>query len=295
MWRASVRRDHSPRRDGRRPVSEPFTLDWLGGPAEYHFRKARPAEDFDWASLDPSRYPPAFVVAAREVWMGVVVAEYAAIAAFAEVVSALTLARAPLDLIGMTGDFLADEVRHVELASRVVMQLGGAPARAFNATHLIPRTPTARSATERANELALRIGCIAEVFAGATALPIMRQTTHPLLRAVFTSILRDEARHRRFGTLYFEWAVDRLDKEERARLGAAALDELQNYAPLWRRAATLPDSPPEWQGFAQGELGWMAPSRYAVLAREVVRREIVQPLRALGLVLPEADVEPLLA
>ncbi|HEY5372234.1 MAG TPA: hypothetical protein VIK01_01045, partial [Polyangiaceae bacterium] len=123
-----------------------------------------------------------------------------------------------------------------------------------------PRVRAGLGRAALANELALRIGCIAEVFAGATALPIMRETTHPLLRAVFTSILRDEARHRRFGTLYFEWAVDRLDKEERARLGAAALDALQNYAPLWRSAATLADSPPEWQGFAQSELGWMAPS-----------------------------------
>ena len=102
----------------------PFTLEWLGGPAEFHFRKARPEGDFDWASLDPARYPPSLVAAAREVWMGIVLAEYAAIAAFADVVGALTQARAPLDLIGMTGDFLADEVRHVELASRVVMQLG---------------------------------------------------------------------------------------------------------------------------------------------------------------------------
>ena len=52
-------------------------------------------------------------------------------------------------------------------------------------------------------------------------MPIMRETTHPLLRSVYESILRDEARHRRFGTLYFEWAVDRLDVAERERLGAA--------------------------------------------------------------------------
>ncbi|MEO7037773.1 MAG: ferritin-like domain-containing protein [Polyangiaceae bacterium] len=276
-------------------MSEPFTIEWLGGPAEFYFRKARPEGDFDWASLEPARYPPTLVAAAQDVWMGIVLAEYAAIAAFADVVGALTQARAPLDLIGMTGDFLADEVRHVELASRVVMQLGGAPARAFDTTRLSPATPSARTALQRANELALRIGCIAEVFASATAVPIMRETTHPLLRSVYESILRDEARHRRFGSLYFEWACDRLDAAERARLGLVTLDALQIYAPLWRRAQALADTRPEWQGFEVHELGWMEPSRYVPLARAVVRDEILAPLRELGLILPELELETLLA
>jgi len=276
-------------------MSEPFVLEWLGGPAEFHFRKARPDQDFDWESLSPHEYPPAFIDAARDVWMGVVIAEYAAIAAFADVVGALTQARAPLDLIGMTGDFLADEVRHVELASRVVMQLGGAPARQLDTSRLAPRTPTAESPLQRANELALRIGCIAEVFAGATATPMMRETTHPLVRAVYESILRDEARHRRFGTLYFEWAADRLDAAERARLGAVTLEALGVYAPIWRRADTIADEQPSWAGRKPQELGWIEPSRYALLSRRVVREEIVLPLRELGLTLPEDALEALLA
>jgi hypothetical protein len=276
-------------------MSEPFTIEWLGGPAAFHFRKARPEGEFAWESLSPSRYPPSLVAAAREVWMGIVVAEYSAIAAFADVVAALTQARAPLDLIGMTSDFLADEVQHVELASRVVMQLGGAPARHLDMTRLSPRPEPGLDAFQRANELALRIGCIAEVFASATAVPIMRETSHPLLRAVYASILRDEARHRRFGTLYFEWAGERLDQAERARLGAVAIDALGGYAQLWRRAQTLPDTMPEWQGFDAHELGWMEPSRYVPLALDVVRQEIVAPLRELGLVLPEDELEALLA
>ncbi|MEO7037355.1 MAG: ferritin-like domain-containing protein [Polyangiaceae bacterium] len=143
--------------------------------------------------------------------MSIVLAEYSAIAAFADVVGALTQARALLDLIGMTSDFLADEVRHVELASRVVMKLGGAPPRAFDTTKLSPATPSAQNAFQRSNELALHIGCIAEVFAGGTAKPITLATTHPLLRSLSESIVRDEARHCRFGSLYFEWAVDRLE------------------------------------------------------------------------------------
>ena len=57
----------------------------------------------------------------------------------------------------------------------------------------------------------------------------------------------------------------------------------------------LEDSPPEWQGFNVQELGWMEPSRYVPLVRNVVRQEILAPLRELGLILPEPELERLLA
>jgi hypothetical protein len=271
-----------------------FELEWAGGVAEHYFRKARPTNDFDWASLDPARYPPSLVVAAREVWTGVAIAEYAAIAAFSQVVGALTAARAPLDLIGMTGDFLADEVLHVELASRLLMRLGGAAPKEFDPSKLGLNLSAGLNPMQRANELALRIGCVSEVFASATAGPIMLETTHPLVRSVHERIIRDEARHCRFGSLYFEWASEQLDEREKERLGRVAIDAIAGYAPLWRRAANLPPSPVEWQGFDVHELGWIEPARYVPLARGAVRDKVVPPLRALGLVLPESELELLL-
>jgi len=276
-------------------MSDEFVLEWLGGPAAHHYRKARPETEFDWASLDAKRYPPVLLDAARDLWMGIVVSEYAAIAAFAEVVGALTAARVPLDLIGMTSDFLADEVYHVELASRLVMRLGGAPPRQVDATRLAPRTAPGLTALQRANELALRVGCIAEVFASATAAPIMRETTHPLVRGVYGRILRDEARHQRFGSLYFEWAGDRLDEPEKQRLATTALDALAMYAPLWREARARVAKPQDWGGFDEHELGWLEPARYVALAEHAIRADIVRPLAELGIVLPSAEVDALFA
>ena len=276
-------------------MSNEFVLEWLGGPALHHYRKARPESEFDWAELDAKRYPPVLLEAARDLWMGIVVSEYAAIAAFAEVVGALTAARVPLDLIGMTSDFLADEVYHVELASRLVMQLGGAPPRHIDTTRLAPRTAPGLTPFERANELALRVGCIAEVFASATAAPIMRETTHPLVRGVYERILRDEARHQRFGSLYFEWAGDRLAPAERTRLAGAALDALSLYAPLWRDARARVLEPKDWGGFDEHELGWIEPARYVALAEHAIRSDIVRPLAELGIVLPSAELDALFA
>jgi hypothetical protein len=276
-------------------MTELFALEWMGGVAEHHYRKARPGvDDFRWDTLDASRYSPQLLAAARVVWTNLSLSEYAAIAAFAEVVSALTLARAPLDLIGMTSDFLADEVRHVELVSRMVMQLGGAAPRIFEPACLAPKLSPGLTPLQRANELALRVGCIAEAFAGGTVLPIVRAQTHPLVHDIFVSILRDEARHERFGSLYFEWAQERLDDAERTRLGAVALSSLADYAPFWRTLHVRSHERQAGEPARAHELGWLEPPSYVHVATSVVRDEILPRLRRIGLHLPEAELAALL-
>lgn len=273
-----------------REMTQWFELEWMGGVAEHHYRKARPGvDDFAWDTLEPARYAPRMIDDTRLVWTSLAISEYSAIAAFSEVVSALTRVRAPLDLIGMTSDFLADEVRHVELASRMVMQLGGAVPRPFDPDKMTQVTDNDLTHQQRANELALRVGCIAEAFAGRTAARILRNTTHPLVRDVYISILRDEARHRRFGSLYFEWAGERMDAGERARLGRVALEALRRYAPLW----SAPAANQEPATAELHELGWLERSRYVPMLIEVVRDELLPELRALGLTLPEAEVAAL--
>jgi len=122
---------------------------------------------------------------------------------------------------------------------------------------------------------------------------VMRATTHPLLREVYVSILRDEARHRRFGSLYFEWAQDRLDTAERARLGHVAVTCLRDYSGLWSDA---PPTHAEPASSAEAhELGWLEHARFAPAALQVVRDEIVPDLRSLGLTLPEPELTALLS
>ncbi|MGH7634703.1 MAG: hypothetical protein ACRENC_13295, partial [Gemmatimonadaceae bacterium] len=139
-------------------MTELFTVDWFGGVAEHHYRKARAEGDLPWDTLDATRYSESLLAGAREVWTGVALSEYAAIAAFSEVVGSLVAARAPLDLIGMISDFLADEVHHVELASRLLMRLGGATPKSFDPARLAPVTAPGLTPLERANELAIRVG-----------------------------------------------------------------------------------------------------------------------------------------
>src|SRR5271167_1452395 len=139
----------------------PFELEWMGGAAERHFRKARPAAvELPWGTLDLAKYAPAAVERARTSWTEVAINEYRAVASFSEVLRALVDVKAPLDLLGMTSDFLADEVSHVELASRMAMELGGAAPRMVDLDRFAMR-PRGLTAFQRANELILRVGCVA--------------------------------------------------------------------------------------------------------------------------------------
>jgi hypothetical protein len=274
-------------------MKEPFELEWMGGAAEHHFRRARPAtEQLPWGTIEASRYAPASVDYARTAWTEVAINEYRAVASFTEVLRALVDVKAPLDLLGMTSDFLADECSHVEMASRLAMELGGAAPRLVDMDRFASR-PRGMTAFQRANELVLRVSCIAEAFSGGTASVSRESTSHPLARAVYETILRDEAHHRRLGGLYFEWALARIDEAELRRLGQVLLVALKTLQPFWRPSAAKARA--ELPLAEIQELGWLGPARFAPVAREVVVRDILDPLATIGIAIPSEERAELLA
>jgi len=275
-------------------MKEPFEIEWMGGPAEHHFRKVRPAvEGLPWGSLDPAKFAPAAVERARGSWTEVAINEYRAVASFTEVLRAMADAKAPLDLLGMTSDFLADECSHVEMASRMAMELGGAAPRLVDMDRFVVR-PRGLTHLQRANELVLRVSCIAEAFSGGTASVSRDETTEALPRAVYETILRDEARHRRLGGLYFEWALAKIDEAEVARLGRVMLEALRGLAPFWKRRTAAAPAPAPAPAADLHALGWLEPPRFAAVAREVVVRDILDPLATIGIAISPEERASLL-
>jgi hypothetical protein len=173
-----------------------FEIEWAGAAAEKHWRKLRPfVSELPWGTLDVKRYAPELVDRARIAWSSIAMSEYRAAAAFADVLAAMLAARAPLDIVGMGGDFVADELMHVELASRLAMELGGgAPIQADFETMGVEPTMES-SALERCNDLVVRVGCIAETISGAIALETRAVVEHPLVHGIVERIARDEAPH----------------------------------------------------------------------------------------------------
>jgi len=264
-------------------MTSPFELEWLGGAAEKHFRKVRPAvAELPWGTLHRERHPPALLDAARIHWTRVTVSEYRAAVAFSHLLQTLLDARVPLDVVGMASDFIADEVSHVEIAARLAMELGGGAPMHVEPDALRPLASTAPDATSRAHEEVLRLSCIHEVLSRALATDSMRAATHPLVRAAEEIISRDEAMHVRLGAIYFDWARELLDDAERARLAQAALDELEKLSPLWKP----PSRPGKAAPFTReqvNELGWLDRETRDARLKKAVLEEIVPMLEGIGL------------
>ena len=271
-------------------MKAPFELEWMGGAAEHHFRRARPhTDELPWGTVDPSQYEPDAVERARGSWTEVAINEYRAIASFSEVLRALVDVKAPLDLLGMTSDFLADECAHVELASRMAMELGGAAPRVVDFERFTVPLRRGLTSLQRANELVLRVSCISEAFSGGTATVSYEATSHALPRAVYEAILRDEAHHRRLGGLYFEWALSRIDDDELRRLGKVLHVSLKGLAPFWNSQAAKSDVPRGWSATDLQTLGWLGPAQFAPVAKDVVERDILDPLATIGIAITPAE------
>ena len=253
-----------------------FEIEWQGDAAEKHFRKIRPfVTELPWGTIDKSRHAPEALEQARIVWSSIALSEYHAAGAFADVLGAAIAARAPLDVIGMAGDFVADELMHTELASRVAMELGGgAPVEVdFDKMGMAPSAPNL-DAFARANDLVVRAACVTETISGAIAVETRAIVEQPLIRAVVEQIARDEARHMRFGWLYMDWAVLDMDDDERARLGRVVAQELAKLSPSWQRPA----------GSTHGrEFGWLEGDAFRARMRTTILDDVVAPLEKLGI------------
>lgn len=255
-----------------------FELDWMGGAAERAFRRARPGVDeLPWHLLDPTDHRPELVARARAAFTEGAIQEYAAAASFASLVRRLLEARAPLDLIGMAADFVADELHHVELNARVAMALGGAAPRLVDFEGLVPAPPTGGSATHRACELAVRLCCVGESLSVPALAGARDVCGHPLIHAVLSRIAADEAPHAAFGWRVLAWARERLDERERERLVAIADEALDAHAAL----APRPDATCAFSLAEVHALGWLDAPAWRAAQRKAAQRVRRRMARAL--------------
>src|SRR5262249_48335750 len=119
---AGVRQRRRQVRDVELPVN--FALAWRGGATQARLRRRRgtiahlPGGTIDLAPTDTTE--------ARAVWSAGTFTEYASAAAFSTLATAMLECGAPIDLVAMAADIAVDELAHVELSARLVMELGGA-------------------------------------------------------------------------------------------------------------------------------------------------------------------------
>ena len=220
-------------------LGELFELELFGEGIEKRYRRLRPeVEAMPWGTLDVSAHAERTVIAARQAWTGAAFQEHRTGAACAITLKALIEARAPLDLIAIACRFPLDEMVHVELCSRLAMELGGGSEIRYDPHNLVYEPARALSPLRIASELVVHNFCVGE----ALSIPMLRgaakAANQPLTRAVLSRIVRDEAMHGSFGWSYLEWAKDHHSSEDLDRLSHLAPDDREAIPALTRFFAT---------------------------------------------------------
>lgn len=271
-------------------MTRSFELSWRGGATEHRLHKRRPGGDeLPWGTIALAGYPALHGLEARKIWSNGVFTEYASAAAFSALTTAMLRCGAPVDLIAMAADIVVDELFHVELSSRLTMELGGAVPLDFELDRIAPITTAGCSPLMRAAEIAVTTSCVSE----SLSVPAMARSRalaeEPLVRAVLDRLLADEGPHARCGFFFLEWATGEVGftDAERAHLARLAEDTIEVYAPLWK------DADCETCPLPRGLGGHDDAGKRAL--RDAVEVAIARPLARHGIVLDPERVAHLVA
>lgn len=247
----------------------PFQPALIGGPWARRLAPRRAwLDELPWDEPWPDAVP-----GARWSWTQTAFSEYASAAAFAEIAAALAAAGAPIDMIAAAGDFIVDEIVHVEAAARIANALGGGVVLEVDLSRLV-RPPCDGDPRVRAAELLVRTSCVGE----ALTVPLLKLSRElsgsTVVAAALRRIIQDEAMHAQIGEWFLDWGDGWLDDDARSHLGKVAGAAVRSFAPLLGGACT----------------GAVSCDRYDPLFIDTVERRVAAPLAARGIEIPADDL-----
>jgi len=240
---------------------------------------ARSAKPIPWHEFDRSCYPEEALALARDLFVKLAGGEYRAVALFAQITSSLALTQAPIDFVAASARVSSDEIRHADYCLRMSSLCQG--------SEVTVTVPVAALASDipRALEideldfLMLKYAAVGETLAAALLTECRRRATDPVLRALYTSIVRDEVHHARLGWYYGQHRAPLWSPEQRQRLSARVAEFLIGIEAEFSSGRDAPPVASE-AAKALGVLDSVA-QRSAIAA--VMNEEIVPALDALGL------------
>jgi hypothetical protein len=245
----------------------------LGGPWSHRLAARRAWVD----ALPWNEGPPPDPAAARWAWTQTTHSEYAAAAAFSAISSALLAAGAPIDLVAVSGDFVVDELVHVEVSARIAAHLGGGVLLEVDLERLV-RPPTSKDPRIRAAELIVRACCVGESMTTPLLDHSRRRSSSTLISEALRHIMKDEVPHAQLGGWFLEWADGWLDDAARAHLGRVAGQALRAFSPLLcvrEDSAVGPDD---------------ADRTFADAFAKAARERVARPLLRYGIEVPNGDM-----
>jgi hypothetical protein len=151
------------------------------------------------------------------IWAERIPTEYRSITGFATLSFDLIAAGAPVDLVAVCHRVCIDELRHTELAVRMVELYGGTRPALPREISSLPADATV-SATAQACRSAIALSCLGETFACTELAMLRERAVDPVVKGVLTVFLADEIVHARVGWAYLAHALKTADARTRAKV-----------------------------------------------------------------------------
>lgn len=212
-----------------------------------------------------------------ETWRRRSAAEYLAVSTFSILAIDLVAAGAPADVLSHCVRAQLDEIRHAELAIRMVEIYGGKriePVAGMSRLPDSPETPKLHQAVANT----LLVSCVSETYATTVLLATRDQTTDPVAHAVLTSIYSDEVMHARLGWSYLRFGIEKGGQGVIDAAAAMVPRAVKGVATVVERERPVGEVTE-----AVRRHGLMTPAEERVVFSQCVREVLVPGFQALGI------------
>lgn len=197
--------------------------------------------------------------------------------------------RAPTEILGSAARLIEDEIRHVEVCTRVLECLG-VPSLDGGLRDDIDRPSDAEEVETRCARALLAGFAVGEPMSAACFAAARRLASEPLLHWALTELLRDEARHGPFAIRAGAWVVRAWTTARRQTLWPACVHEMERF----ERSVGGPVPSPATRGPAPADseapssasletLGLLGPGPSCAAAIASIVRQVLPSLAALGI------------
>jgi hypothetical protein len=186
-------------------------------------------------AFDRNRYSAALLARAVTSWQRFRHEERDSVIAATLVTTDLARLGAPPAILGMAARVIEDEIRHVEVCTRVLEGLGadGSTTPALG-TRIATNPDDDDDGND--NDLEGRVAraliarfAVGESLSAACFATARASAREPMIAWAYTELLRDEARHGAFGARAGEWVIRHWSPEQRQTLWSDCLREMQSF------------------------------------------------------------------
>jgi hypothetical protein len=173
-----------------------------------------------WEQSKANELEPDLRAELGRIWADRIPTEYRSITGFSTLSFDFIAAGAPVDMVAVCHRVCIDELRHTELAVRMVELYGGERPALPRELSSLPADESL-TAVGQACRSAILLSCLGETFA-CTELSMLRdRAVDPVVRQVLTIFLADEIVHARVGWAYLAHAMKTADEATRRSIGSA--------------------------------------------------------------------------